>query len=218
MNDDESIEASFCFVDIAGFTALTDTHGEVAAADLVDDFARLVTAAAKATGTLQSLTGDCAFLIFPGPAAAIGARAALYQAIADRHDFPVVRAGVHHGRALLRGDRHFGTAVNLAARVAARAVGGQVLCTRPVADGLRNAPIAGVAVEHRGATALRNLAEPVELFEVVLPDCARDYAIDPVCKMQVDTRRAAGDLQFEDRRYWFCSLACVERFTRRPGA
>ena len=39
MNADRTIEATFCFVDIAGYTALTDTHGERAAADLVDDFA-----------------------------------------------------------------------------------------------------------------------------------------------------------------------------------
>jgi YHS domain-containing protein len=34
--------------------------------------------------------------------------------------------------------------------------------------------------------------------------------------MQVDKRRAAGDLHFDKRTYWFCSLACVERFAREP--
>ena len=34
--------------------------------------------------------------------------------------------------------------------------------------------------------------------------------------MQVDKRRAAGDLHFDKRTYWFCSLACVERFAKQP--
>ena len=42
MQVDGSIEATFCFIDIAGYTALTDTHGEVAAADLVDEFHDLI--------------------------------------------------------------------------------------------------------------------------------------------------------------------------------
>ena len=62
-----SSEATFCFVDIAGYTALTDTHGELAAADLVDDFAELVRTSIAPLGQLQSITGDCAFLVFPNP-------------------------------------------------------------------------------------------------------------------------------------------------------
>jgi adenylate cyclase len=165
---------------------------------------------------LQSLPGDCAFLVFPDPLAAKDALSGLYRAIADRRNFPVVRAGLHHGTALLREDRHFGSTVNLAARVAAQATGGQILCTRQVADALVEAPSPDVEIAHRGSFSLKNLPHPVDLYEVVLSGCAREYAIDPVCKMQVDKRRAAGDLHFEQRTYWFCSLACVERFARQP--
>jgi len=128
----------------------------------------------------------------------------------------VVRAGLHHGTALLREDRHFGSTVNLAARVAAQATGGQILCTRQVADALIGAQTPDVEIEHQGSFSLKNLPHPVDLYEVVLSGCAREYAIDPVCKMQVDKRRAAGDLHFDQRTYWFCSLACVERFARQP--
>jgi class 3 adenylate cyclase len=68
MNVGKNIEATFCFVDIAGYagyTALTDTHGELAAADLVDDFSELIRTSVEPLGQFQSLTGDCAFLIFP---------------------------------------------------------------------------------------------------------------------------------------------------------
>jgi YHS domain-containing protein len=58
----------------------------------------------------------------------------------------------------------------------------------------------------------------MDLYEIVLSGASRQYAIDPVCKMQVDMRRATGDLQFNGKRYWFCSLSCVERFAKQPSS
>lgn len=217
MNENTNIEATFCFVDIAGYTALTDSHGELAAADLVDDFRDLIKTCVEPSGHLQSLTGDCAFLVFADPLVAIDALSTLYKSIADRREFPVVRTGLHHGPALFRGGHHFGSTVNLAARVAARATGGQILCTKHVADTLTRSEVPDIEIEHQGLVTLKNLPQPVDLFEIVLLGCPREYAIDPVCKMQVDTRRAAGDLHFNNKTYWFCSLSCVERFAQQPA-
>jgi class 3 adenylate cyclase/YHS domain-containing protein len=218
MSPDITIAGTFCFVDIAGYTALTDTHGEQAAADLLDEFGELIRSSVEPRGRLQSITGDCAFLVFTEPVAAIDSLSALYRSIADRRHFPIVRAGLHHGAALVRGNVHFGSTVNIAARVAAQAVGGEVLCTRQVADALVAAARSDIDVEHRGPVLLRNLPEPVDLYELGLPGCVREYVIDPVCKMQVDKRRAAGNLHYGERTYWFCSLACVERFARQPSS
>jgi class 3 adenylate cyclase len=218
MSADSNIEATFCFVDIAGYTALTETHGELAAADLVDDFAELIRTATEPLGHLQSLIGDCAFLVFPEPLVATAALSALYKSIADRQNFPVVRAGLHHGTALFRGNRHFGSTVNIAARVAAQAIGGQILCTKQIAEVVVQANLADIEVEHQGPASLKNLPQPIDLYEIVLSGSSRQYAIDPVCKMQVDKRRAAGDLHFNDRTYWFCSLSCVERFAKQPSS
>src|SRR5438552_4715088 len=218
MSAGTSIEATFCFVDIAGYTALTDTHGELAAADLVDDFSELIRTSILPFGQLQSLTGDCAFLVFPDPMAATDALSVLFKLVADRQDFPIVRAGLHHGAALFRGNRHFGSTVNLAARVAARAIGGQILCTKYVAQALAQAGISDIEIEHQGSVSLRNLPQPIDLYEIVLSGSSREYAIDPVCKMQVDTKRAAGDLHFNRKTYWFCSLECVERFAKHPSS
>jgi adenylate cyclase len=218
VNDGETIEATFCFVDIAGYTALTETHGERAAADLVDDFASLIRTSVEPLGHLQSLVGDCAFLVFSDPVIAKDALSALYRSIADRRNFPVVRAGLHHGSALLRGNRHFGSTINIAARVAAQATGGQILCTKRVAETLGRAGIPDVEIKPQGQVSLRNLPDPMEMYEIILSGSSRQYAIDPVCKMQVDKQRAVGDLLFNNKKYWFCSLACVERFAKRPGS
>jgi adenylate cyclase len=212
------IEATFCFVDIAGYTALTDTHGGNAAADLVDEFRGLLRDHVEPFGTLQELIGDCAFVVFPDALAAMKALSALYESIADRRNFPIVRAGLHHGPAVLRANRYFGTTVNLAARVAAHATGGHILCTTQVAEALEASTVPGVEIAHRGSVSLRNLPQPVDLYEIVLSGSAREYAIDPVCKMQVDKTRAAGDLHYDGKTYWFCSLTCVERFAKEPAA
>lgn len=217
MIESRNLEATFCFVDIAGYTALTDSHGEVAAADLIDDFSALIRMSVGPPGVIQELIGDCAFLVFPDPFVARDALSAIYKAIANRASFPIVRAGLHHGPALHRGNRYFGSTVNLAARVAAQAKGGQVLGTRSVVDIFSEAGRSDIEVEHQGAVSLKNLPQPVDLYEIVLSGFSHQYAIDPVCKMQVDMRRAAGELHVGKDKYWFCSLSCVERFAKEPA-
>jgi class 3 adenylate cyclase/YHS domain-containing protein len=218
MSEGRNIEATFCFVDIAGYTALTDSHGEVAAADLIDDFSELIRKSIEPLGQIQELIGDCAFLVFPDPFVARDALSVLYKVITNRASFPIVRAGLHHGPALLRGNRYFGSTVNLAARVAAQARGGQILGTRRIIEILSQAGTSVIEVEHQGLVSLKNLPQPIDLYEIVLFGFSREYAIDPVCKMQVDKRRAAGELHFNEEKYWFCSLSCVERFAKEPSS
>lgn len=218
MDTDTHIEATFCFIDIAGYTALTDTHGEAAAADLMDDFSQLIRAMVEPLGHLQSLEGDCAFFVFSDPLVALKALVALYRAVADRKNFPVVRAGLHHGPALRRGGRYFGSTVNTAARVAAQATGGQILCTKQVAQMLERTPDPDIALSFQGEATLKNLPAAVGVYEIALTGTTRNHVIDPVCKMQVDPRRAAGHLRVDGRSYWFCSLACAERFAGHPAS
>jgi class 3 adenylate cyclase len=212
----EDIEATFCFIDIAGYTALTDTHGEHAAADLVQSFEELLNEAIGSAGILHELIGDCAFVVFPDPIASEHVLSNLFQLIGDRQSFPVVRAGLHHGSALLRNNRYFGSTINLAARVSAEAKGGQILCTETVAKVLIEAKLSELKVEHQGKSKLRNLPEPVDLYELSFAGLSREYVIDPVCKMQVNREEAAGELQFNNKKYFFCSLKCVQQFANSP--
>lgn len=217
MSTDQTVEATFCFVDIAGYTALTESHGELAAADLIEEFSELVRIAIATAGNVQDFIGDCAFIVFPEPVCAIAAVSDLYKLVADRRNFPVVRVGLHHGTALFRKRRYFGSTINLAARVAERATGGQILVTAEVASVLAAAVVPDVGIEHLGPVRLKNVIRSVDLYEITLPMSPREYVIDPVCKMQVDKNRAAGHLHFEDEPYWFCSLSCIESFAGNPS-
>jgi len=207
------IEATFGFVDLAGFTALTEAHGDDEAVGLLDRFEAITTEALGTGGQLVKTIGDAVMVRFPDPSAAIGAVSRLFSAAAAEPGLPVLRAGLHHGTAIERVGDYLGASVNLAARVAGQAHGGQVLATIEVAEEARRS---GVTVVDLGAFELRNIAQPVELFELEVCPAAAGTAIDPVCRMQVARADAAGRLRHRDRDYWFCSLRCVAAFAADP--
>jgi class 3 adenylate cyclase/YHS domain-containing protein len=215
--DSRNVTTTFVFADIAGFTALTETHGDEEAAALVADFCDGVRAELPAAGGTEVKTiGDAVMLVVPAPAAAIHLGLRITHELAGGHGAPAVRVGLHHGSAVQRGGDYFGAAVNLAARVSAVATGGEVLLTGQTAA---LAPeLEGIFYEPRGRQALRNVRDPVELFAATRTGGARAGALpcDPVCRMAVDPDRAAGRLTYDGTAYFFCTLACAGEFAADP--
>jgi len=212
-----STAATFLFADIAGFTALTEAHGDEEAATLAADFTDAVKAElAACDGVHVKSIGDALMLRIPDAGEAILLGLRIVGDLMRDHGSPAVRVGLHHGPALERGGDYFGATVNLAARVSAAAVGGEVLLTAQTAA-LAPAP-EGVVYESRGRRDLRNIREPVELVAAVRLGEAIDtqLAIDPVCQMAVDPDRAAGRLTYDGAAYFFCTLECAGEFARRP--
>ena len=41
-------------------------------------------------------------------------------------------------------------------------------------------------------------------------------AIDPVCKMQVDEKKAAGKSDYQGTTYYFCAASCKAKFDQNP--
>jgi class 3 adenylate cyclase len=206
-------EGTFCFVDLAGFTALTETHGDRAAADLVDRFLELVHASLNEETRIVDTIGDAVLTISSRPEKALEFVVALFPKAAAEPDFPLLRAGLHHGEVVERTGRFFGTTLNLAARIAGQARGGQVLGTATVVDAARGA---GVGITSLGAQPMRNLRDPVELYSLQLSGADADSVLDPVCRMSIDKDRAAGHLRFVGSDFWFCSLHCAGLFAATP--
>src|SRR3954447_9615768 len=217
MHDYGADRATFLFADIAGFTALTEAHGDEDAAALVADFCDRVRDELDPFGATQVKTiGDALMLRIPnaGQAVLLGLRIA-HDVLAGP-GAPAVRVGLHHGPAIEREGDYFGAAVNLAARVSAAATGGEVLMTAHTAA--LAADVEGVLYESRGRQVLRNVRDPVELVAAVREGQAtgQDLAIDPVCRMVVDPDHAAGRLVYDDTAYFFCTLSCAGEFARAP--
>lgn len=210
---DEAIDATFTFIDLAGFSALTETHGDEQAADLAQRFHGFARDALAPGDRLVKSIGDAVMLSSPAAGAALGLVERVVARCLAAADFPVVRTGLHHGRAVRRGEDVFGAAVNLAARVAAHAAGGQTLVTEKVAEAARER---GLGTTELGRHRFRNISEPVAVFEVRIPSMDQDRVIDPVCRMSISPTSAAGRLHFAGTDWWFCSLECAGRFSREP--
>jgi adenylate cyclase len=213
----EEATATFLFADIAGYTALTEAHGDEQAADLVAEFFEAVNEELPVWGGTHVKTiGDALMLRIPDPAKAVQLGLRITHELLQGHGAPEVRVGLHHGAAIERGGDYFGAAVNLAARVAAVAIGGEVLLTAHTAA---LAPsVGGIFYQPRGRQTLRNIREPVELFAAV-PQGQPVHGklpIDPVCQMAVDPEHAAGRLIFEETAYFFCTLTCAAEFATHP--
>ena len=213
----DTVSATFMFADIAGFTALTEAHGDQEAAKLVGEFCEAVAAELPAFGGTQVKTiGDALMLRIPDPGTAVLLGLRIAHDVLRGHGAPAVRVGMHHGPAIERAGDYIGSTVNLAARVSAAATGGEVLLTARTAA---TAPqVEGVLYQSRGRQTLRNVRDPVELVAAVRQGDTSDrgLAIDPVCRMAVDPEHAAGRLTYEDTTYYFCTLDCAGAFARHP--
>jgi adenylate cyclase len=209
---------TFVFADIAGYTALTEAHGDADAAELAATFSREVSEAARASGgELIKSIGDAVMVrhVDPSEAVLLGLTAA--HDVMAGHGFPAVRVGMHHGPAICREGDWFGATVNLAARVAGVAAGGEVLVTDAVRDGAGG--LEGVEFHSRGQHRMRNVTARVPLFVAVADDRSRDaHDIDPVCRMLVAEGREAGTLRHRDVLYRFCSHDCARQFLSDPDA
>src|SRR5690348_5138582 len=150
-------DRTFSFVDLAGFTALTEAHGDLDAVDLIDRFTGLVRASLSAEDELVKAIGDAVMLASPRPAAAVAVLAGLWERCSETSGFLLPRAGAHHGPAVGRDGDYLGATVNLAARVAGHAGGGQVLVTSAVAGTAKGS---GLDVAELGPHRLYNVSEP----------------------------------------------------------
>jgi class 3 adenylate cyclase len=209
--------ATFVFADIAGFTALTEAHGDEEAVKLVEELSEGVEAELPAIqGEYVKTIGDALMLRIPAPGDAVLLALRIANDLLSAHGAPSVRVGLHHGPAVERKGDYFGASVNLAARVSALASGGEVLLTGQTAA---LAPdLEGVLYESRGRQTLRNVAEPLEIFAALRVGEAAEgrLPVDPVCRMVVDPDRAAGRLLHDGSTYFFCSLSCAGEFARQP--
>lgn len=205
---------TIAFVDLAGFTALTEAHGDDAAVDLVDAFTALAAKTVEAAGAeLVKTVGDTVMLAAPDPGTAIDAVRRLFEACYATDSFPEPRAGLHHGPVVGRGGDYFGATVNLAARVASRAGSGQALATAAVADAARHAGIDAVDL---GAQTFRNVLDPVEVWAMELCPTHVDLSTDPVCLMRVSCQAAVARVRHAGSEHWLCSLACLRAFAADP--
>ncbi len=206
-----STTQAIAFVDMAGFTALTETQGDEDAAKIATRFADLTRATLQPGERLVKTIGDAVLVTSPTARSAVSL---VERLLVRATGLPSLRAGLHHGPVVERDDDVFGATVNLAARVAAEANAGEVLGTKVIADAANDA---GIPVIELGDVLLKNVTGAVALYSLGLVLGASETPIDPVCQMPIDRRSAAGNLKYSGKQYWFCSLTCAAAFASNPA-
>ena len=210
-------DSTFVFADLAGFTALTEAHGDDDAADLAVEFARRLRQSLDGLdGELIKTIGDAAMIRMQAAGAAVVLGLEIVTDLMGDHGQPTVRVGMHTGPASERDGDFFGATVNIAARITALAGGGQVLLSGAVHEAA--AVVEGVRFESLGERRLRNATRPQHLYKAVRDPAAPTMLLDPVCRMAISPGREVRRITYADTVYVFCSPDCADRFVAEPKA
>jgi adenylate cyclase len=159
-SEEGRLRVAIAFADLAGYARLTVERGDEVALGAVERFVDAVEQSLPVDARVTKTLGDEVMVVGPDPVA-LTEWAVDLQA-ADTVDESSVRIGIHYGEALYRDGDYYGRDVNQAARVVARAGGGEVLVTRPVVD--MASALEGLAFDRIGEVRLKGFSELTELF------------------------------------------------------
>jgi adenylate cyclase len=167
---DESIDlgrvkVTIAFADLAGWTRFTEEVGEEEALDVVEAFIDAVTDTLPENARVIKTIGDEVMIVGQDPAELTDWAVGFQRLWQER---PTPRIGIHQGVTLYRDGDYFGRDVNLAARVVARARGGEVLVSDTVMDAITAED--HLRFENTGQVKLKGFDEPVRLCRASLKD------------------------------------------------
>jgi class 3 adenylate cyclase len=206
---------NFTFVDLSGFTALTEAEGDERAVAILTEFRRLVREVCSRRGVrVAKWLGDGAMLVSVEAELLLAATLEIRRAVGEA-DIPTpLRCGVSAGEVILfEGDDYIGHAVNVAARLCDMAPDGSVLVTESLVAHL---PRWGVVLGTE-ETTVRGLERPFPISRVGFRRLTPKGVPDPVCGIPMDATVA--EAKVRDRfgqTVLFCSESCRDTWERRP--
>ncbi|MGH2445021.1 MAG: adenylate/guanylate cyclase domain-containing protein [Candidatus Limnocylindria bacterium] len=157
---------AMCFLDIAGYTKLTQERGDAAAAQLAEELGRLVQrTSVKHGGRAVKWLGDGVMFHFPDPGSGVTAALEMVVGVADA-GLPPAHVGLHAGPVIFQEGDYYGQTVNVAARIAAYARPGEVIVSQEVVDASVGTP---VAFREIGPVELHGVAGSIHLHAATSP-------------------------------------------------
>jgi len=153
---------AMCFLDLSGYTRLTEERGDQEAAALAGRLSDIVQQRSRLHGgEAVKWVGDGVMFRFRDPSAAVVSCLDMVEEI-PAAGLPPAHVGVAAGPVIRQGGDYYGRTVNLASRISDRAASGQVLVSEPVVE---MASVPGVTFVGIGPVELKGLTGPVDLFE-----------------------------------------------------
>jgi adenylate cyclase len=196
--------------DLSGYTALTETHGAVTAADLVDKYLEIVHESLVGDSKLHQRVGDEVMIVSTSPDHLISTAIMLIQNCSKEHLFLQVHGGLHYGRILKRNDHYFGSPLNLTSRIAAKANNGTFWCSAEFVNALSDR--SSFKFCSKGKHSFKNVSEENEVFELVI-EHSNFFHVDPVCRMLIHKKETAIPHPHE-QDIFFCSENCLDIYMR----
>jgi adenylate cyclase len=151
------MRVAIAFADLTGYTRLTEEAGELEALDAVERFVDAVEATLPDNARVVKMIGDEVMVVGTDPSQLIDWAVGFQRLQSER---PLPRIGIHYGDALYRDGDYYGRDVNIAARIAARSAGGEVLVTRPVVEHAGS----HLEFDRIGEITLKGFTQPTEMF------------------------------------------------------
>jgi adenylate cyclase len=152
---------AMCFLDITGYTRLTQERGDAAAAQLAEELGGVVRqTAVHHGGRPVKWLGDGVMLHFPNPGSGVVAALDMVERIVGA-GLPPAHVGLHAGPVIFQEGDYYGQTVNLASRIADYAQAGQVMVSQSVVDAADGSP---VAFREVGPVELKGVQGAMPLF------------------------------------------------------
>jgi adenylate cyclase len=156
---------AICFLDVTGYTRLTQERGDDAAAELAATLARLVErSSVRYGGKPIKWLGDGVMFYFRDPGPGVRAALEMVDGLAGA-GLPPAHVGLHAGSVLYQAGDYFGQTVNISARIADYARPGEVLVSQAVADVSHES---GIAFADIGLVELKGVSGMVHLLRAHL--------------------------------------------------
>ena len=157
---------AMCFLDITGYTRLTQERGDAAAAQLAEELGRLVQRTSiKFGGRAVKWLGDGVMLHFPDPGPGVVAALEMVGGVVAA-GLPPAHVGLHAGPVIFQEGDYYGQTVNVASRIAEYARPGEVIVSQDVVDASAGA---AVAFREIGPVELKGVSGAMRLHAAQRP-------------------------------------------------
>jgi len=192
--------------DLSGYTALTETHGSIAAADIIDKYIGIVENCLVGDCRVHERTGDELMIVSDSPDFLLATALMIGKNTSNEENFLQVHGGLHYGKVLQRGNSYFGTTLNLTSRIASKANAGTYWCSEEFISALSDKSVCGFTSKENHA--FKNISKEKEVFELCIGEM-KPFYIDPVCRMMILDHKNAIPHPTDGDRY-FCSADCLD--------
>lgn len=193
--------------DLSGYTALTEIHGSISAADIIDKFVGIVERSLTGESILHQRVGDEVMIISASADNLLDTAIVMLQNCSKQKYFLQLHGGLHFGEVHVRNNSYFGSPINTASRIASEANKGSIWCSSAFIKELTTS--SDFSFLPKGRRDFKNLSEPVEVFELESANIPTCY-IDPVCRMVLHSKED-GIVHPGNEDIVFCSNECLTR-------